>query len=300
MNSSYYILYSKKAQAIAGKIIILFYRLYDIILMANQPNGHIRMLVEVGTMKGRKILLIFCTVVFIYSSINILDYFYEGYKNKKMYQELANLFPTQEIQYMENSGSEHRDALWNEENISEKFAPLLEINPEVVGWITIPGTVIDYPVVQTDNNEYYLSHDINGNKSKRGAIFMDYRNTPNGDDKNTILYGHHMRDGSMFKDITKYKDKDFFDQNTTIWFYTLSELTQWEVFSAYVTDTEFNYLRKDFESEEDYLNFINTLKNKSMHNSEVELSKDDKIITLSTCSYEFDDARFVVHARRTK
>jgi len=251
-------------------------------------------------MKGRKILLFICIVVFIYSSINILAYFYEGYKNKRMYQELEKLFHTQEVQYIKNPESEQRAVSLDEERMLQKFVPLLEINPEVVGWLVIPGTIIDYPVVQTDNNEYYLSHDINGKKSNRGAIFMDYRNTPDGNDKNTILYGHNMRDGSMFKDITKFKNRVFFEQNTTIWFYTLNELTQWEIFSAYVTETAFNYLRKDFPSDEDYLDYINTLKNKSMHKSEVELNKDDKIITLSTCSYEFNDARFVVHARRIK
>lgn len=251
-------------------------------------------------MKGRRILLFICTVVFIYSSMNILAYFYEGYRNKKMHQELGELFHTQEGQYEKVSGVEQEDLSWDETNIAEKFIPILEINPEVVGWLIIPGTTIDYPVVQTDDNEYYLSHDINGKESKRGAIFMDYRNIPSGDDKNTILYGHNMRDGSMFKDITKFKDKNFFEENTTIWFYTLDKLTQWEVFSAYVTEAGFNYVRKDFQSDEDYLDFINSLKDKSMHKIEVDLNKDDKIITLSTCSYEFDDARFVVHARRVR
>ena len=257
-------------------------------------------------MKGRRILFFICTAVFIYSLINIFNYYYEGYKNKKTYQELGNLFHTQENtqepQKMKSAESKDEDTTSNNDSLTlrERFEPLLKINPEVVGWITLPGTVIDYPVVRTDDNEYYLSHDIYGNESKRGAIFMDCGNSPNADNRNTILYGHNMRDGSMFKDLTRYKNEDFFEENTTLWFYTLKEITQWEIFSAYVTKSEFNYIKKDFISDEDYLSFITALKDKSMHQTEIELNAEDRIITLSTCSYEVDDARFVVHARRIK
>jgi|LSQX01.3.fsa_nt_gb sortase B len=261
-------------------------------------------------MKATKILLFVSIIVFIYSSYNLISYFYDSYNNNKMYKGLGELFYTEEYEKSNdtnisgdasnNENIRKDETAKDEKRVLQRFLPLLEINPEIVGWISISGTNIDYPVVQTDNNEYYLSYDFRGNKARQGTIFMDYRNSPDCSDKNTIIYGHNMRDGSMFGVLARFKDKNFFQENTTILFYTLYEITEWEIFSAYVTDTSFNYIKQNFTSDEEYLNFINAIKDKSMHKRNVELRKDDKIITLSTCSYEFNNARFVVHARRVR
>lgn len=252
-------------------------------------------------MRARKVLLWICAVVFVYSVFNIISYFYESYRSSRMYQELGNQFHNEEP-ISEGKAEPVQNSLQSngEKEILKRFLPLLDINSDVVGWITIPGTHIDYPVVQTDNNDYYLTHDINGDKASRGSIFMDYRNDPSGHDKNTILYGHHMKDGSMFKDLMKYKDKDFFEENTVIQFYTLYRLTEWEIFSAYITSTDFNYIATGFPSDEDYLDFLDNIKGKSMHHRDIELKNYDNILTLSTCTYEFKGARFVVHAKRIR
>jgi len=177
---------------------------------------------------------------------------------------------------------------------------LLEINRDVVGWIKIPDTSIDYPVLQADDNEYYLDKDIYRNKNKAGSIFMDYRVKLDGSDKHIIIYGHHMRDGTMFKDLMKYKDRDFFYNNNIIQFDTLYREMEWEVFSVYVTEASFNYIKTQFNTPSEYEHFLTTIKNKSLFPAEVVLTANDEILTLSTCTYEYDDARFVVHARRVK
>jgi sortase B len=186
------------------------------------------------------------------------------------------------------------------QNILPKYQPLLEINEDVVGWIKIPNTSIDYPVLQANDNEYYLNRDIYRKKNRAGSIFMDYRIKLDGRDKHIILYGHHMRDGTMFKDLIKYKNKDFFYKNNVIQFDTLYEEIKWEVFSVYITGTDFNYIKTRFNTPAEYENFLTTIKNKSLFPTDVVLTANDQILTLSTCTYEYDDARFVVHARRVK
>ena len=182
--------------------------------------------------------------------------------------------------------------------ILPQFADLLAINPDVVAWINIPGTSIDYPVVQNDDNKYYLDHDIYGESSKAGTLFMDYRMTLNGDDRHQIIYGHHLRDGSMFTDLMKYKDQSFFSENRYIYLDQLYTQETWEIFSAYVTSTEFYYIETRFADDEDWLDFIKLFQDKSKFDTDIVMSADDQVLTLSTCTYEFDDARFVVHARR--
>jgi sortase B len=179
-----------------------------------------------------------------------------------------------------------------------RYKGYIDINKEVVGWIKIPYTKVDYPIVKTDNNNFYLNHNIKGEENKAGWIFMDYRNEYNGTDKNIIIYGHHMKDGSMFRDLVGFKDAEFFNNNKVIQLYDMYGETEWEVFSAYVTKYDFPYLITQFENSREYLSFIKKLKDKSNIKSNVQISEKDKILTLSTCTYEYKDARLVVHAKK--
>lgn len=174
------------------------------------------------------------------------------------------------------------------------------INNEVVGWIRIAGTAIDYPVVQAQDNKYYLTRDAQKKNNKAGAIFLDYRCDAVSLQRNNILYGHHMKDGSMFASITQYKDKEYLQAHRIIEYFTTDGLVKWEVFSAYVTSTSFYYIQTDFPSEKAYSGFLDLVQAKSLVANDTVLSAEDDILTLSTCTYEFENARFVVHARRVK
>ncbi|MDW7658835.1 MAG: class B sortase [Bacillota bacterium] len=169
-------------------------------------------------------------------------------------------------------------------------------NADIIGWIRIPGTNIDYPVVLGDDNRYYLDRNINRTQSRNGSIFMDYRNHAILDQKNTILYGHHTRDHTMFTDLMNYKKQLFFKENALIEYYTLERKTVWLIFSAYVTDTKFYYIQTIFPTDESFDPFLEKIKNRSKYFRPTDLTPQDQILTLSTCTYEFDDARFVVHA----
>lgn len=181
-----------------------------------------------------------------------------------------------------------------------EIASLQHINSQVTGWIKIPETSIDYPIVQSNDNVFYLDHDWQREKNRAGAIFMDYRNDANAltsPSTHTILYGHHMRDGSMFQPLTTFKDFSFFQQHNTFTVTDEYQTHRFEIFSVYVTTTDFYYIETDFDNNEAFDSFISNIQEKSMHPSSLMITSDDAIITLSTCTYEYNDARLVIHAR---
>ena len=184
----------------------------------------------------------------------------------------------------------------------DNFASVLEVNDEVVGRISIDSADISYLVTQGTDNDYYLHHDYDKKESSSGAVFLDYRcnidlNPLKG---HYILYGHNMKNGSMFHNLMKFKDESFFYNNRKFRFDTLYEDHEWEIFSAYVTDTKFYFIDTTFKDDTDWLSFLHTIQDKSIYPTNTKLSADDVILTLCTCTYEFDDARFVIHARLIK
>ncbi|MFV8827303.1 class B sortase [Alkalihalobacterium sp. APHAB7] len=247
-------------------------------------------------MNVRRIIIGICVSILLFSMFHIVDYFYGSYENHRMYAAVQETYTDflPEDEMFHNNIEAQEDLL-----IREQFLPLLEINEDTVGWITVLNTPIDYPVVQTKDNDYYLDHNFQHSKSDAGSIFMDFRNAPDLSDRHSIIYGHHMRDGSMFKGLLNYQDEDFFENNRTITIQTLAQETEWEVFSAYVTATDFYYIVTDFSSDQDYLDFLQLVQKKSqIQPNDVNFTHEDQLLTLSTCAYDFEDARFVVHARK--
>lgn len=172
----------------------------------------------------------------------------------------------------------------------------------VIGWVSVPGTGIDYPVVQTKDNEYYLTHNYLGNKDVKGAIYMDYRNDEIGDDRNYIIYGHKMIDGSMFSDLVYYVQdgsyERYFNNYNTVKYDDYEEETEWKIFSAYVVDLnkEDYYLYTNYNDDEKYQEFIDRAYNRSLLDSDIEVTLDDEIMTLVTCSFWYKNSRVILHA----
>lgn len=179
-----------------------------------------------------------------------------------------------------------------------KFQELVENNPDTVGWLTIPNTNVDHVVMQGDDNYYYLDHTFFEDGSTAGSMTLDFRMDATKLTGNVLLYGHHMQVGSMLNDLGKYQHETFYKKSPIIYFDTIYEEAQWEVFSAYVQSNRFNYFKLDFESRDEYFKYIQALQRESMYETDVVLGPDDVILTLSTCIYDFEDARMVVHARR--
>ena len=176
----------------------------------------------------------------------------------------------------------------------EESDNLFEKNIDYRGWIKIDNTNINYPILQGQDNEEYLYKDINNEYIVSGSIFMNYLN--NGfDDQNTVLFGHNMKNGTMFANLKKYKEEDFFYNNNDIEIeLSNGQYLKYKVFSVYITDINDNYTKTSFEDKDEYKEFLERIKNKSIYKSDISVNENDKIITLSTCSYQFDDARLVV------
>jgi len=186
-----------------------------------------------------------------------------------------------------------------EPRVQPSFLSLLDQNPDMVGWLKIEDTPIDYPIVQTSDNEYYLHHNYKREASKAGNLFMDFRNGFIVPSRHTILYGHQMKDGTQFGQLNKFADPDFFQSHRFIQYDTLYKTYKMEVFSIYFTTTAFDYIQTDFSDNEAYGAFLNQIQSLSLYPSDVSLTAEDKIVTLSTCDGRLDtnEGRFVVHAK---
>ena len=177
------------------------------------------------------------------------------------------------------------------------FSDLKSNNPDVVAWIVVDGTNINYPIVQTDNNDYYLYHDINGTSKISGWTFMDYRNSRSLSDQNTIFYGHNLLNKTAFGSVSNiFTDDWFYSSSHKIIVATEEGKFVYQIFSNYYIEPEVYYLQNNFSSNASYEEFLNTLKGRSVYDYGVELGADDRIITLSTCT-EDNTGRKVVHAK---
>ena len=174
---------------------------------------------------------------------------------------------------------------------------LRNTNPDTVSWITVDSTNINYPVVKTADNDFYLSHDYNKMNTINGWIFMDFRNNPDMSDNNTIFYGHNLLNKTSFGSISNlFTDKWYNNSNHKIMIKNDSQIYTYEVFSVYYIDPEIYYLQTSFYDDTTYMEFLSTLKGRSLYNYGVQLTSKDKIITLSTCTDD-NKGRKVVHAR---
>lgn len=174
---------------------------------------------------------------------------------------------------------------------------LRKTNEAIVSWLTVDGTNINYPIVKGNDNSFYLNHDINRNLKFSGWTFMDYRNSINMDDDNTIFYGHNLANKTAFGSLENLFTEDWV-KNSNHYIVVLSEEGKfvYEVFSVYTIDPEVYYLQNNFSDKESYIAFLNTLKSRSKFDFKLNLTSDDKIITLSTCTSD-NQNRNVVHAK---
>ena len=176
------------------------------------------------------------------------------------------------------------------------FESLLAMNPEVVGWIRIPGTTINYAIVQAEDNSKYLKTSLDGTWNQFGWPFMDYRNEANFTDKNTILYGHNIASGWMFADLT-YIRNGYLGTDIEVDIYRKDyKLLRYKVFSVYETAPEPYYITTYFGDEELFSTFVNTLAQRSKYNFNQSVGPNDNVLTLSTCTADAKN-RIVVHAK---
>lgn len=184
------------------------------------------------------------------------------------------------------------------------------INADVIGWIAIPGTTIDYPVVRGSDNEYYLGRNVEKKESSYGSVFMDFRNADPEQQRHIILYGHNMKNGTMFHDLMNYKQKDFFNENRFIYFTWDGVQTVWEIYLATIIPfTEgytINYIGTRFSGDDNFTTYMADMMayagtvSPSIVDQDTTITAADQVLTLSTCTYEYDDSFFAVQAKRIK
>lgn len=226
------------------------------------------------------ILLIIFVILLLISSIEITKWYKENKQNQEIQEKIAEAI------------------IVGEENTSIDFNKLKEINKDTIGWLKVNETDIEYAVVKTDNNNYYLDHNFENEYNKAGWIFADYKNKLDGTDKNIVIYGHNRRDGSMFASLKNILKEEWYSnqENRKITFITEKEESIYEVFSIYQIEAEDYYITTDFKNGE-FLKYIETVKNRSIKDFNIEVSKEDNILTLSTCGND-NVYRVVLHAKK--
>lgn len=195
-----------------------------------------------------------------------------------------------------------------DEQVRAQIKKLQEINPDIVGWIRIPNTVIDYPVLQSSESdpEYYLYRNYKKEYTQYGSIFLQSGTAIDGSDQNLLLYGHSMNDGRMFASLLRFGELEVYKQSPVITFNTAEGGGKWKIISVFKTNTDesqgepFAYTYRHFNSDSDYLNFVYQVRQRSVINTGVDFNENDTMIMLSTCSYEFDGFRTVVVARKVR
>ena len=257
-------------------------------------------------------LLIFL-IAFIFllkSGIDLINYFIDTNNTNEEIKNIEDAVKIEEVPDSDNTEIIEQKEDIPEDNpywdyikmnlISVNFDDLLKINNETKGWIQVNGTNINYPFVQTSNNDYYLTHSYDKSYNQAGWVFMDYRNDTVNYDKNTILYAHGMNNKTMFGSLRNILSSSWYNNtnNHIIKLSTPTENTLWQVFSVYHIETTNDYIQTEFASDEEYQSFLDMLKGRSAVTFDTSLNTTDKILTLSTCYNKTD--KVVMHAKLIK
>ncbi|MCC8100347.1 MAG: class B sortase [Clostridiales bacterium] len=258
-----------------------------------------------------RIAMLVCVAVFLVAAWNIASILLAYRQGEQLYTETAAQYvqeaqedasePTQQAEAAEadtaQSSALAPETVETEAEppISADFDSLQAVNPEVVGWLYCPDTAINYPVLQGTDNEYYLHHLYDGTYNSSGSIFVDCNNSAGFADANTILYGHHMKNGSMFAGLQKFADQTYYEEHPVMWLLTPEQDYKILLLSGYTTSADsdaYTIFTQPGQAWEDYLAQCLA---QSDFTAAVDTGGAEKLITLSTCAYSFEDARYVLH-----
>lgn len=237
----------------------------------------------------------------VYSSFYMFLWYKDNSKTDSQIKNIQDIASVEEIEDTNDVVVENSDSAYSEYKfLSVDFSSLLKINKEIVGWISIPGTKIDYPFVQHNDNSYYLKHSIDHSYNNAGWVFLDYRNSINDLDNNTIIYAHGRVDGTMFGSLKNILEDSWLSNkdNFVLRISTLKHNYLFEIFSVYHIKTTSDYLYTSYDDMNIYKDFLRMIKERSMYDFDTSVDSDDKIITLSTCFNSSE--KLVVHAKLIK
>ncbi len=249
--------------------------------------------------KVKIILVIIFSICFILAISYLVYNSYNSNKNKDLYGDLQqNIIldeTTNELAYVKSE-------------FIEKVKELQKENTDIKGWIRIEDTNINYPILQTDNNDYYLTHNYKKEKSSYGSIFINSNCDIKNNNANVIIYGHDMKDNQMFKDLIKYQNKEFYEQHPIIKIATEEGENDYEIIFAFKSrvfyQNEKNVFRYyqyfDFENESKYNEYINNCKKIQLYDTGKTANYGEQLITLITCEYSQENGRMIIVAKKTQ
>lgn len=248
----------------------------------------------------RLALVFICLAGLAFSVFRLWSIHSEYAEGVKVYDELAKQYVTVQTKTRDEGTKAEENMPANEEEEEEHvpvtvdFDALLKECKDVVGWIYCEGTPINYPIVRSRDNEYYLHRLMDGSYKSNGTLFMDYRNAADFSDWNSIVYGHNMKNNSMFGVLTDYTKQSFYEEHPVMWLLTKDGNYKIRLFAGYVTSASSDIygFPQTKESRDALVDFSLS---HSTFKADVDVQGEDRIITLSTCTYEYDDARYVLH-----
>ncbi|MCR5321776.1 MAG: class B sortase [Lachnospiraceae bacterium] len=255
------------------------------------------------------LIAVFSILVLLVCIFMLTNYSVSSYKESLLHSSLKEMVGDSQIELttdLESGRTVTSSKAGGNGKILKKYKTLYELNNDVVGWITIDGTKVDYPVMQTVyDEEYYLYRNYYRKDAKEGLPFMDSRCMIGKPSTNLIIYGHNMKNGTMFADLLKYESKDYYDKHRYIRFDTLYEEAIYEIVAVFRSRVAFenedtfrfyNFIEADYESE--FYDYYEMIRNMSLYSIDAEAMASDYLLTLCTCEYTVEDGRFVIVARK--
>ena len=243
----------------------------------------------------RLLILLAAIGVFCYAGMQLLDYGGENAQAEQGNQALID----QAVVLVEHThpaaeeDPEETQPLREAAPIQVDFEALHQKNPDIIAWIYSPDTPINYPVAQAEDNSYYLRRLIDGTRNTAGTIFVDFRNAPDLSDRNTLVYGHNMKNNTMFGTLSEYRKQSYYDAHSTLWLLTPDAAYKLEPLSGFVTRADSDSYTL-FETQEELAAYLAEAVSQSGFRTDVDPDTVERIVTLSTCTYQGDDKRFIL------
>lgn len=258
--------------------------------------------------KRRKLLVLCCSTAAILCLGYFIMYSWYNYRTEDNYKQLSALKDKEPVSGQEQTPVIHYTADEGQSTpppVLDEYKNLLNKNKRLIGWVKIDDTNIDYPVMQTTDNEYYLDHNLNQEYDKNGSIFMDKDCDVLKPSTNFILYGHHMKSGQMFGNLSLYSNQSYYEKHPYIQFDTIYEKGLYEIMYVFRSrvysedEIVFKYYQFiDAQSEQEFDSYMNDMEGMSLYDTGVTASFGDQLLTLSTCDYQEKNGRFVVVAKK--
>lgn len=242
--------------------------------------------------------ILICSIVFVVSAYQIIRHYVSAHKADKEFSQLAQLAEQTEDKSGTGRSSEE------EQSLLERYRKLSEQNNDMAGWIAIDGTKINYPVMYTpDEPDFYLKHNFEKEYSDYGMPYIAEHCDPVRPSDNVIIYGHHMKNGSMFAGLEEFEDKNFYERHKKIRFDTLTEIAEYEVIAVFKTtvydDTGFKYyLFANAKTKKEFAGYVEQCRKLALYDTGASAKYGEKLLTLSTCEYSRSNGRLVVVAKK--